>query len=147
MLKHSVDGSDRLVYCVESPESWIEDFGKGQLVNGKADVKLDADFAAVVETKEIHVFFTETGGHHALHLTGTSATGFTVEADAALLTLKGKKATDANGTFSYRVVAKPKTDVKLRRLEKFTVPKPRKQFTEADLPKIPKIPEGRPQRP
>src|SRR5436309_935940 len=51
LLKHP-DGSHRLVYCVESPESWIEDFGKGTLTNGKADVKLDPDLAAVGHTED-----------------------------------------------------------------------------------------------
>jgi hypothetical protein len=35
-------GQHRLVYCVESPESWFEDFGSGQLVGGKAEIKLDS---------------------------------------------------------------------------------------------------------
>ena len=38
------DGSHRLVYCVESPESWIEDVGKGTLAGGKAPITLDKDF-------------------------------------------------------------------------------------------------------
>ena len=39
-------GQHRLVYCVESPESWFEDFGEAKLVAGKADVKLDPVSAA-----------------------------------------------------------------------------------------------------
>ena len=42
------DGSHRLLYCMESPESWFEDFGEGQLACGKAEVTIDPDFAAVV---------------------------------------------------------------------------------------------------
>ena len=38
------DGSHRSVYTVESPESYFEDFGQGELVNGRAEVRLDADF-------------------------------------------------------------------------------------------------------
>jgi len=30
------DGSHRRLYCMESPESWFEDFGTGQLTNGQA---------------------------------------------------------------------------------------------------------------
>jgi hypothetical protein len=32
------DGSHRRLYCLESPESWFEDLGKGQLQGGQANV-------------------------------------------------------------------------------------------------------------
>jgi len=32
------DGTHRRLYCLESPESWFEDFGKGELACGQADV-------------------------------------------------------------------------------------------------------------
>jgi hypothetical protein len=32
------DGSHRRLYCMESPESWFEDFGEGKLIKGKARV-------------------------------------------------------------------------------------------------------------
>ena len=34
------DGTHRLLYCMESPESWFEDFGTGTISGGKAEVKL-----------------------------------------------------------------------------------------------------------
>jgi len=37
------DGSHRRLYCVESPESWFENFGKGQLQNGCATITIDSD--------------------------------------------------------------------------------------------------------
>ena len=40
--------SHRLMYCVESPESWFEDFGFAQLVNGEAHVGLDPCFVSVM---------------------------------------------------------------------------------------------------
>jgi hypothetical protein len=46
------DGFHRLLYSLECPESWFEDFGEGELVNGKAEVKLDPDFSAVVRAKK-----------------------------------------------------------------------------------------------
>ena len=124
--KHGVaphpDGTHRTFYSVESPECWVEDFGTGTLVGGKAEVALDADFAALTHTDQYHVFFTEHGGHHGLHMTTKDATGFTVEADGELAKLKGKKGSDLAGTFSYRVVAKPKTTAKVGRLAKATLP-------------------------
>jgi len=34
------DGTHRLLYCMESPEAWFEDFGTGTISGGKAEVKL-----------------------------------------------------------------------------------------------------------
>jgi len=116
------DGSHRLVYCVESPDSWLEDFGTGTITAGKAEVKLDHDFAAVIDPKEMHVFFTENGDNNSLHLAGHTAEGFTVQASAGALAARGQKTTDVNGTFSYRVVAKRK-DVVTPRLGKVEIPK------------------------
>ena len=48
--KH-VDGTRRLLYCTESPESQFEDFGEAKLVNGRADVQLDRDFVGVADTR------------------------------------------------------------------------------------------------
>jgi hypothetical protein len=55
------DGTHRVLYCLESPESWFEDFGFGTLVNGCAAIRLDPDFAATVHTGQYHVFVTEYG--------------------------------------------------------------------------------------
>jgi hypothetical protein len=107
------DGSLRLLYSMESPESWLEDFGKGQLVGGKATVTLDPDFAAVVHAEDYHIFLTTYGMSQGLDVTAQSATGFAVQERN-------------NGTsairFGYRVVAKPKTTNKAARLAKFAVP-------------------------
>jgi hypothetical protein len=54
------DGSHRLTYAVESPESWFEDFGRANLSDGRALVRLDPDFAAVVDD-DYHVFVTPEG--------------------------------------------------------------------------------------
>jgi len=118
------DGTHRLLYCVESPESWFEDFGEGTISGGKAEVKLDPDFAAVVDTAKLHVFLTPHDDGHNLHLTARGTGGFSVAASATGEALaKGKKASDVSGTFTYRVVAKRK-DVAAPRLAKFDLPKP-----------------------
>jgi hypothetical protein len=136
LLAHP-DGSHRLVYCVESPESWIEDFGKGQLVSGKADVRLDPDFAAVVQTDDYHIFLTTYGPSQGLDVVSQGIAGFTVQ--------ERNKGT-SGVPFGYRVVAKPKTDKKLSRLEKFSPPNV-KLPDPASFPKPsagpPKIPDTR----
>jgi len=120
-VKHP-DGSHRLLYCMESPESWFEDFGEGTLVNGKADVALDRDFAALVDTGRLHVFPVAHDEHH-LHVAQRTASGFTVAATpSAAAHAAGKKAGDLGGTFSYRVVARRK-DIKGERLAKVELPK------------------------
>ena len=116
-------GQHRLVYCVESPEAWFEDFGKGALVNGKADVKLDPVFAQIVHADDYHVFLTAYDAPQLLYVTGRSAAGFTVQTDKA----------SASGTFSYRVVARRK-DIKAERLAKFDLPK----INHPDPDKLPK---------
>jgi hypothetical protein len=100
------DGSLRRLYCVESPESWFEDFGKGQLECGQADITIEPDFAAVVDLADYHVFLTAYDGDHLLHVANQTPEGFTVQA----------KDTTASGRFSWRVVAKRK-DIRASRLE------------------------------
>jgi hypothetical protein len=117
------NGEYRLMYSVESPEAWFEDFGTGTLANGKADVKLDPQFAQHIHTDGYHVFITEHGENNALHVASRTTTGFAVQADDATLKAKGKSAASVNGTFSYRVVAK-RNDITGERLAKFTMPPP-----------------------
>ena len=116
-------GDYRLMYSVESPEAWFEDFGTGTLANGKAEIKIDPPFAHHIRTDQYHVFITEHDQHNALHVTGRMAQGFTVQADDATLKAKGKSAASVAGTFSWRVVAK-RADIKGERLAKFTMPPP-----------------------
>jgi hypothetical protein len=115
------DGSHRQLYCVESPESWFEDFGTGELVNGRAEVSIDKGFGAVAEMGNYHVFLTAYDHDHGLHVTKRTPLGFTVEADAALAALKGRKESELSGTFSWRVVAKRK-DITGKRLAVVTMP-------------------------
>jgi hypothetical protein len=115
------DGSHRRLYCLESPESWFEDFGKGQLECGRADVRIDPDFAAMVDLTDYHVFLTEYDTDALLRVHHRTAAGFAVEADPDMATLKGKNESDLTGTFSWRVVAKRK-DIKGERLAPVTIP-------------------------
>jgi hypothetical protein len=118
-----VDGTHRLVYCVESPESWFEDFGKGQLQCGQADVTIDPDFAAIVNLDDYHVFVTGYDDFE-LRVTDQTAAGFRVLAKAA----------NSAGRFSWRVVARRK-DIDGDRLATVTIP------PAPTLPDIPVTPE------
>jgi hypothetical protein len=105
------DGSHRRLYCMESPESWFEDFGSGDLTAGKAVVRLDPNFAAAVQTNEYHVFLNEYDRNTGLYVTNRTETGFEVRSNAPA------KA----GAFSYRVVARRK-DIVSPRFEPVTLP-------------------------
>jgi hypothetical protein len=116
------NGEYRLMYSVESPEAWFEDFGTGTLVSGTADVKIDPLFAQLVRTDQYHVFLTPHDEEHHLAVKARAGQGFIVAASASVeAAAKGKKASDLNGTFSYRIVAK-RADITGERLATFTMP-------------------------
>jgi hypothetical protein len=120
------DGSHRRLYCMESPESWFEDFGKGQLDCGHAEVTLDPDFAAVVQVDDYHVFLTGYDGQSDLSVCERTSSGFQVRATSGT----------GSGSFSWRVVAKRK-DIPAPRFETVTVPH------EPVLPSLPESPVPR----
>jgi hypothetical protein len=141
------DGSLRLLYCVESPESWFEDFGSGNLERGCADVTIKADFAEVADMSDYHVFLTPYGRNKGLHVAARTPTGFAVEEE------EGGRSEIA---FAWRVVARRK-DIKAERLAKVVLPPEPKHPTPPTMtavePKIvpapkrkrkPKDPEARP---
>jgi hypothetical protein len=124
------DGTHRLLYCVESPESWFEDFGRSALDCGYAAVTLDPDFAAVADTGSYHVFLTQYDEHNDLCVVDQSARGFGVRA----------RNTDARGAFSWRVVAK-RRDIQADRLAVVAIPR------QPDLPGVPTVNRGPDPRP
>jgi hypothetical protein len=106
------DGSLRRLYCVESPESWFEDFGEGRLVDGTACITLDPDFVATVKDDLYHVFLTPNGESEGLYVESRRPEGFDV---------REQRRGVGNLTFSYRVVAKRK-DIAGPRFEKVESP-------------------------
>ena len=69
------DGTHRLLYSIESPESQFEDFGEARLVKGRARVAIDRDFAAVADTRQYHVFLTPYGDSHGLYVSAPQPPG------------------------------------------------------------------------
>lgn len=96
VVKHP-DGSHRQLYCVESPESWFEDFGTGKLSSGRAEVTLEDTFAKLVSTKDYHVFLTPEGDCNGLYVHRKGPNGFEV-----------RELQKGNGaaSFSWRIVAR-----------------------------------------
>jgi hypothetical protein len=102
------DGSHRRLYSLESPDSWFEDFGSGQLVDGVSRIDFDEDFAAVVELESTyHVFLSEYGANNGLFVMERTSTGFEVRSSTPA----------ASAEFSYRIVAK-RADAIYSRFEK-----------------------------
>lgn len=92
------DGSLRQLYCVESPESWFEDFGEARLKGGKAEVSIDPRFAALI-SGPIQVFLTPYGESNGLYVARRTSKSFVVREQGG-----GKNTL----VFGYRVVAKRK---------------------------------------
>jgi hypothetical protein len=115
------DGTQRQLYCIESPEMWFEDVGKGEVVAGTADVGLDPDFAALVNNDDYYIFLTEYGDSDGLFVSSQSPTGFVV---------RERRGGASNVSFRYRVLAK-RADVSRPRLEEVSVPSP------AQVPSMP----------
>jgi hypothetical protein len=126
------DGSQRLLYAPLCPESWYEDYGRAQLVEGRVEVELDTDFVAVlgIEDDEYHVFLTPEGDSHGLYVESRSARSFIV---------REQQAGTSNTTFSYRVAAKnkhrqPKRLAMLKESEELTKPRQTPSRLTSDQP-------------
>jgi hypothetical protein len=106
-------GSHHRMYCVESPESWFEDFGQAELTAGKATVMIDPDFACVI-CGSYHVFLTPYGDSQGLFVHDRGSKSFEVHE---------QKGGTSNLTFSYRVIA-PRKDIEGQRFERVKLPSP-----------------------
>jgi len=91
------DGSTRRVYCLESPVSYFEDMGTGQVTDGRGSVTLDPMFLSTVTSDQYQVYLTPEGDCQGLYVEGKSSGGFTVRE------LMGGT---HNVSFAWRVVAK-----------------------------------------
>ena len=125
----AADGSTRALYSLDTAEPLVEDVGEGKLGGGRADVKLDPDFAAVADGGAYHVFLTPRGDSKGLYVSAQTPAGFEV---------REQQAGTTSLPFSYRVVAKRKGAVG-KRLEKVERPKGLSS-KELELPKLPEAP-------
>jgi hypothetical protein len=99
------DGTNRALYCMESPELWFEDFGTARLKRGRAVVELEANFASVIKRGDYRVFVTPEGDCRGLYVRRKDGASFEVRE------LAGGKSSVA---FSYRIVGRRK-DVRAQR--------------------------------
>lgn len=106
------NGEYRSVYCQESPEVWFEDFGEGQLVNGRTHIEIDPLFLQTVTINNQHpmkVF---------IQLNDENCKGTAVKRGTTGFDVIELLAGTSNASFSYRIVAKRK-GYEDRRLAKF----------------------------
>jgi len=55
----SLRGSPRLLFSLESPEGWLEDFGESKMTRGKARVKLDRDGLVPIYVEQASSFYAQ----------------------------------------------------------------------------------------
>jgi hypothetical protein len=120
------------VYSMESPESWFEDFGSGQLTAGQATVSLEPGFAGIVHADAYRVFLTARGDSEGLFVADQNSSGFTV---------REQRSGKSNIAFDYRVVAK-RADIAGARLEHVDEPRPIDGPHEPALDHAPKPPSN-----
>jgi hypothetical protein len=124
------DGTNRTLYCMESPELWFEDFGTARLRRGRAVVQLEANFASIIKRGDYRVFVTPEGDCRGLYVRRKSGASFEVRE------LAGGKSSVA---FSYRIVGRRKDVREQRRFAKVD--------TRLELPAAPtRRPRKRPPR-
>jgi hypothetical protein len=95
-------GAARMSYGARMTAPDIEDVGEGEMVDGRAVVKIDAALADSIDMRRAyHVFITPEGDCNQLYVTQKTPSGFVVrESHAGRSTL----------AFDYRIVAKPLDD-------------------------------------
>lgn len=87
------------LYCPEAPEVLFQDFGKGQLINGVAQITLDETFTKNVRISEKHplrVIIQLEGDCKGVYVTDKTTTGFVV---------KELQGGNSNVSFTYFVTA------------------------------------------
>ncbi len=120
------DGTQRALFCLESPESYFEDFGEVTLTEASVVVKLDQDFAALVKTDKYQVFLTSYGPE-ALYVRKRGAGEFEIARVDNGVGGKQRKV-----RVGYRIVAR-RADLKRARLPKIKLPQHMAEVTKPDL--------------
>jgi hypothetical protein len=120
------DGTQRSLFCLESPESYFEDFGEVALTEASVVVNLDKDFAALVKRNNYQVFLTSYGPE-ALYVRKRGPEGFEIARVDSGAGGKPRKM-----RVGYRIVAR-RADLKPERLPKIKLPA---QVAEEAMPDL-----------
>jgi hypothetical protein len=121
----------RLVFCLESPKSYFEDFGRAQLTGGQVTVQIDPTFQSIVRTTEQYfVYLTPENDCNGLGVSDMSPDSFTVRE------LRGGQ---SSASFSYRIVAL-RADVSSERMPRVNVDQ-RPRPVRIERPTLPEMPQ------
>lgn len=95
----NLEGENVALSCPEAPENLFQDYGQGQLVNGKAYIQIDPIFSKNIVVNDKHplrVFIQLEGDCAGVYVTNKTQTGFDViELNSG----------NSNVSFSYTIVA------------------------------------------
>ncbi|SCY82983.1 hypothetical protein [Flavobacterium caeni] len=98
-IVEDINNQKVVMHCTETPENLFEDYGTGQLVNGRVTIAIDPTFAKNILVDEQHplkVFVQLEGDCNGVYVTNKSAHSFeVVELQSGL----------SNTLFSYSIVA------------------------------------------
>ncbi len=108
-------GKHQLLYCLESPESWLEDFGEARLVNGRVRIRIDPDFRNTIDTRSYHVFVSAYGPD-SVFVSNRSRNGFEIR-----VAPREGAGMPRSLRCSYRIVARRRS-VKAPRLKQIQLP-------------------------
>ena len=124
-VKHP-DGTYRSLFCLESPESYFEDFGEVVLTETSVVVRLDKDFAALVKRNKYQVFLTSYG-REVLCVRKRGVEEFEIARVDPGAAGRSRKV-----RVGYRIVAR-RADVRSERLPKIKMPAKAAEVTKPDL--------------
>jgi hypothetical protein len=74
-------GAQVTLHCPETPEIYFQDFGEGQLINGKAHINIDPTFSKNITVNNQHplrAFIQLNGDCKGVYTTNETQTGFDV---------------------------------------------------------------------
>ena len=125
VVKHP-DGTDRSLFCLESPESYFEDFGEAVLTGESVVIRLDTDFAALVKRNKYQVFLTSYDPA-ALYVSKRGAEEFEIARVA-----QGAEGSLRKVRVGYRIVAR-RADLKPARLPKIKMPSQAAEVNDPDV--------------
>lgn len=90
---------NQLLYCMESPEVWFEDFGSSQLEGGRKTIQLDPLFLETIVVDKGHPM------HVFIQMEGESDNVYVIK-DNTSFTVVERNNGQSNAPFSWRLVAK-----------------------------------------
>ncbi len=126
------DGTLRRLHCVEAPEAMFEDMGEAELVDGRAEVKLDPDFAALVDLDGYQVMLTSYAPV-ALYVSRRDAEAFEIAVVEGPRPARGREPVRCG----WRVVAR-RRDVERERLAVVPESEPPDLMADVDMGKPPR---------